>query len=157
MVDNEEEKIDEWSPCLATPKYGVNITHTISLTAPSTGNEYKTEYTLTCISVQYFDQADNGTLGSFYGSENRADIKVIVTEENDNGHNITVTSEILNRAVEYSKTDSHNPYKYFFLFSEHQFALVDHFDCCLLFASSIYSSLVMDILHQNVVFCFKRS
>ena len=104
MVDNEEEKIDEWSPCLATPKYGVNITHTISLTAPSTGNEYKTEYTLTCISVQYFDQADNGTLGSFYGSENRADIKVIVTEENDNGHNITVTSEILNRAVEYSKT-----------------------------------------------------
>ena len=46
------------------------------------------------MSVQYFDGAENGTLGDFYGEENRADITVIVTEENDKGHNLTVSIKI---------------------------------------------------------------
>ena len=44
-------------------------------------------------SVQYFDQADNGTLGDFYGTVNRADIHIIVTEEKDFGHNTTVSTK----------------------------------------------------------------
>ena len=94
MVDNEERKIDEWSPCLAVADYGANITQPITLTPPSTGKQGKTEYTLSCVSVQYFDGAENGTLGDFYGEENRADIIVFVKEEKDNGHNLTVSMKI---------------------------------------------------------------
>ena len=94
LIDNEEGKIDEWNPCLGLAEYGENITQPIILTPPSTGNQGKTEYTLSCVSVQYFDGAENGTLGDFYGEENRADITVIVTEENDKGHNLTVSIKI---------------------------------------------------------------
>ena len=94
LVDNEDGKIDDWSPCLGNAEYGVNITQPISLIPPSTGEKGTTEYTLTCVSVQYFDQADNGTLGDFYGTANRADIHIIVTEEKDMGHNTTVSKKI---------------------------------------------------------------
>ena len=87
LIDNEEEKIEEWSPCLGIPEYGMNITQPITLTPPSTGTQGTTEYNLSCIAVQYFNQAENGTLGT----ESRADILVKVTEEKENGHNITVS------------------------------------------------------------------
>ena len=105
MVDNEERKIDEWSPCLALADYGVNITQPITLTPPSTGKQGKTEYTLSCVSVQYFDGAENGTLGDFYGEENRADITVIVTEEKDKGHNLTVSIKMRHFEILLLSTD----------------------------------------------------
>ena len=92
-MDDENGKIDEWTPCLGNAEYGANITQPITLIPPSTGKLGITEYTLTCVSVQYFDQADNGTLGDFYRTDNRADIHIIVTEEKDNGHNTTVSTK----------------------------------------------------------------
>ena len=83
-IDNEKGTIDKWNPCLGAPSYGSNISQTISLTAPSTGSAGTYNYNLSCISVQYFDQAENETL------ENKADIRIIVTEENEKGSNITV-------------------------------------------------------------------
>ena len=88
-IDNEEGKIDDWSPCLGTPSYGNNVTHTISLTAPSTGSAGTYDYILSCMSVQYFGQTENDTL------ENSVDMHIVVTEEQDKGSNITV-NKLLN-------------------------------------------------------------
>ena len=69
------------------------------MTAPSTGTRAVTEYTLHCVSVQYFDQSGDGTLGSankdlydgYNNFTNQATIKIQVKEEKNNGANITVT------------------------------------------------------------------
>ena len=90
-IDNEEGKINDWDPCLGTPNYGSNVTNTISLTAPSTGSEGTYEYTLSCISVQYFGQTENETL------KNHVDMNIVVIEENEKGSNITVCKMLYDR------------------------------------------------------------
>ena len=69
------------------------------MTAPSTGTRAVTEYNLHCVSVQYFDKSEDGTLGTannelydgYNNFTNQATIKIHVKEENNNGANITVT------------------------------------------------------------------
>ena len=72
------------------------------MTAPSTGTRAITEYALHCVSVQYFDQSEEGTLGSdnkdlydgYNNFTNQATIKIQVKEEKNNGANITVNKLI---------------------------------------------------------------
>ena len=69
------------------------------MTAPLTGTRAVTEYSLHCVSVQYFDQSEEGTLGSankdsydgYNNFTNQATIKIRVKDESNNGANITVT------------------------------------------------------------------
>ena len=91
-INNDEGAIDDWGPCLGTPSYGSNISNSISLTAPSTGSAGTYDYTLSCISVQYFDQSGNDTL------ESKFDIEIHVIEEEEKGSNITVY-KILNNML----------------------------------------------------------
>ena len=100
-IDNDPSAIVEWSPCLGAPTYSSNVSQPITLTAPSTGSSGTTNYILSCISVQYFDQSENGTLGSCEGPENggsnctnRADIHIQVVDEKENGSNITVNRKL---------------------------------------------------------------
>ena len=98
-IDGDASAIGGWNPCLGQTSYSTNISQEITLTAPSTGTRAVTEYALHCVSVQYFDQSEDGTLGSanmdlydgYNNFTNQATIKIHVKEENNNGANITVT------------------------------------------------------------------
>ena len=96
-MDNDNATINRWNPCFGAPDYAENVSQTISLTAPSG----TADYTLSCISLQYFDQADNGMLGTCDGTEtdgsnctNKAYVKIRVTEDKKKGSNTTVNKKV---------------------------------------------------------------
>ena len=97
-IDGDASAIAGWNPCFGQTSYSTNISQEITLTAPSTGTRAVTEYTLHCVSVQYFDRSEEGTLGSantdlydvYNNFTNQATIKIRVKDESNNGANITV-------------------------------------------------------------------
>ena len=60
--------LNDWKPCFGATNYSETVSQTITLTAPDV--EDADDYTLTCISLQYFDQSVNGTLGNCDGTPN---------------------------------------------------------------------------------------